>query len=208
MSIPGFENFDQDKDPEIQNFSKQVKRMLKKSIGGLKSVNLIMRIVANSTWEHRKKQFMKAHKAISEEDLCDIVGDDAFERKEYKWLNNGFLSTHLPSILNPLIYTENKEEAEERWHKNQYKDEKLDTRVLEHRDLWLDKEGKPYMLTTQPYFVSKDMLRDLIAHCDEHGIDFQIDAESFYFPGHTIRILFKKDHVSHYDAVAHEQQRI
>ena len=71
MSIPGFEDFDQNKDQEIQSFSRQVKRMLKKSIGGLKSVNLIMRIVANSTWEHRRKQFMKAHKVISENDRSE-----------------------------------------------------------------------------------------------------------------------------------------
>jgi hypothetical protein len=49
--------------------------------------------------------------------------------------------------------------------------------------------------------VTKKQLKSLIDHCDAYGIDFQIDAESCYYPGHAIRILFKKGHLSPYDAL-------
>lgn len=182
MARPGFSDINEAKDPEIQRFSEQIKHMLKKNFRGLKSVNLIMRIVANSTWEHRRNQFMKAHKV-----------------KSWNWMLEEEKSLYVtPSVLNPSIWNE---EIEQEKYNPHYPSECLD-----HIDVWL-KDGNPYLMTSQPYFVSKDDLKILIAYCDKYGIDFQIDAESFYFPGHTIRILFKKDLVSHYDAVAHEQQR-
>jgi hypothetical protein len=74
---------------------------------------------------------------------------------------------------------------------------------LDHSVLW-QQQGKLLYLTSEPYYVMKEQLRHLIALCDAHGIDFQIDAESCYYPGHAIRILFKEGHVSQYDAL---QQR-
>lgn len=72
---------------------------------------------------------------------------------------------------------------------------------LDHRELWM-KDGKAFCLTSEPYYINKKALKRLIEHCDMYGIDFQIDAESFYYPGHTVRILFKKDYVSRHDAMA------
>lgn len=63
---------------------------------------------------------------------------------------------------------------------------------LDHTTLW-QQGGKPKLLVTQPYQISKDQLKKLIEHCDQYGIDFSIDARSFYFPGSTIRIVFKKE---------------
>ncbi len=60
---------------------------------------------------------------------------------------------------------------------------------LDHSVLW-QQRGKLLYLTSEPYYVTKEQLRHLIAHCDAYGIDFQIDAESCYYPGHAIRILF------------------
>lgn len=71
---------------------------------------------------------------------------------------------------------------------------------LDHTILW-QQHGKLRYLTSEPYFVSKADLKSLIVHCDAHGIDFQIDAESCYYPGHTIRILFKKGIITPYDAL-------
>ncbi len=73
---------------------------------------------------------------------------------------------------------------------------------LDHDSLW-NKDGKPYLFTSEPYYIRKDELKSLITYCDQYDIDFQIDAESMYFPGHTIRILFKKGEVSSYDATIH-----
>ena len=73
---------------------------------------------------------------------------------------------------------------------------------LQKAALWRQK-GAPgfYSLTSNPYYVPKEDLRKLIAHCDEFDIDFQIDAESYYWPGHTIRILFKAGEVDRSDAI-------
>ena len=78
---------------------------------------------------------------------------------------------------------------------------------LDHNSLW-NKDGKPYLFTSEPYYIQKDELKSLIEHCDQHDIDFQIDAESMYYPGHTIRILFKKGEVSSYDATIHMSQEV
>lgn len=81
-------------------------------------------------------------------------------------------------------------------------------RGLDHKTLW-QHSGKLRYLTSEPYHVSKDELRYLIEYCDMFGIDFQIDAESCYYPGHTIRILFKKGSITPYDAMKHlEGERI
>src|SRR5258705_482563 len=55
---------------------------------------------------------------------------------------------------------------------------------LDHSVLW-QQQGKLLYLTSEPYYVMKEQLRHLIALCDAHGIDFQIDAESCYYPGHA-----------------------
>lgn len=75
--------------------------------------------------------------------------------------------------------------------------------ALDHRTAWR-RNGKPCLVISEPYFASKDELRELIAYCDTYGIDFQVDAESMYYPGHAIRILFKKGRVAPSDATAHE----
>lgn len=178
MARPSFEDIENCQVQEIQSFSQQVKRMLKKHLRGLTGTNLIMRIVANSTWEHRRKQFMEAHKV-----------------KPWNWLTTEKSLYVDPSVLNLSVWNE---ETDQERHNPKDRAECLD-----HIDVWL-KSGKPHLMTSQPYFVSKEDLKVLIEYCDKYDIDFQIDAESFYFPGHTIRILFKKGHVSPYDACAHE----
>lgn len=73
-------------------------------------------------------------------------------------------------------------------------------RGMDHAILW-QRQGKLISLTSEPYYVKKEQMKALVVYCDEYGIDFQIDAESCYYPGHTIRILFKKDFVSKYDVM-------
>src|SRR5229473_1587524 len=65
-------------------------------------------------------------------------------------------------------------------------DERQPDMGLDHSVLW-QQHGKLQYLTSEPYFVTKEQLKHLIAHCDSYGIDFQIDAESCYYPGHAIR---------------------
>jgi len=83
-----------------------------------------------------------------------------------------------------------------------YKQEELLREIgrgLDHKILW-QRHSKLLYLTSDTYYVGKDELRHLIEYCDTCGIDFQIDAESCYYPGHTIRILFKKGNVTPRDA--------
>lgn len=76
-------------------------------------------------------------------------------------------------------------------------------RSLQKAALWRQTgESGFFSLTSHPYYVSKEDMKKLIAHCDEYDIDFQVDAESYYWPGHTIRFLFKTDEVTKYDATA------
>lgn len=80
------------------------------------------------------------------------------------------------------------------------KEVELDPHIhIDHRSLW-QRDGKPLYLMAEPYDVNKEWLKALIAHCDAYDIDFQIDGESSYYPGRTIRILFKKGHVNQSDA--------
>jgi len=81
----------------------------------------------------------------------------------------------------------------------------LDIRALrlDHPRSWFQ-DGKSHYLTSEPYYATKDELRRLIQVCDKKGIDFQIDAESMYFPGHTIRILFKKGEMYMADVLNHQ----
>lgn len=71
---------------------------------------------------------------------------------------------------------------------------------MDHPILW-QQQGKLKYLTWEPYYIGKEQLTRLIRHCDKYGIDFQVDAETSYYPGHSIRILFKKGTVSQYDVL-------
>ncbi len=180
MSKPCLSDIAESKNPIIRALVATIKQALY-SVNhlGIKGPNLIMRTVAYSTWEYRRKQFMKAHKVKS---LSLLLVEDKSLRA-------------IPSILDQSVWNEKIDQGRDR------------VGCMDHVDVWF-KNKKPYLMTSQPYCVSKSDLRDLIAHCDKYDIDFQIDAESFYFPGHTIRILFKKGYVSPYDAIAHEDQSI
>ncbi len=64
------------------------------------------------------------------------------------------------------------------------------------------RSGELCYLTSEPSSVSKETLKRVIALCDTHHIDFQIDAESCSAPGQTIRILLKRGSITPYDATA------
>ncbi|MEO6892837.1 MAG: hypothetical protein ABI324_27965, partial [Ktedonobacteraceae bacterium] len=74
--------------------------------------------------------------------------------------------------------------------------------AFDHVTFWQDRGDLRY-LTAEPSSVRKDTLKRVIALCDRHDIDFQIDAESCFAPGQTIRLLFKRGTITPYDATAH-----
>lgn len=61
----------------------------------------------------------------------------------------------------------------------------------DHTDLWV-KDGKPHLLTTQPYQLNSGGIRDLAALIDE-GFDATISSHrSWYFPASTVLIEITK----------------
>lgn len=146
------------------------------------SMQEVIRTIAAVLWKARRAQFIKAHK---------VVEGAYWDRDLYRH----------PSILNTQVFDG------EILEDDPIMDEDYNGECLDHSEIW-EKDGKPYLMTSQPYQVSKDDLRKLIAHCDAYDIDFQIDADSFYFPGGTIRILFKKERITRHIATKHQHQRV
>jgi len=59
----------------------------------------------------------------------------------------------------------------------------------DHTDVWI-KHRKAVLITTQPYNVEIDDLRDIIKYCDEWGLEFLISATSWHYPGWTKLLVF------------------
>ena len=63
---------------------------------------------------------------------------------------------------------------------------------IDHRSLWL-KDGKPYSFVTQPYGLSLNDLKQIVAYCEEHGLDVFVDAGlSWHYPGTTVAVEFTR----------------
>lgn len=42
---------------------------------------------------------------------------------------------------------------------------------------------------SEPYEFGKEDAEDINAFCDRHGLDWHVSANSWHYPGHTIRII-------------------
>ncbi|MBI4377240.1 MAG: hypothetical protein HY549_12420 [Elusimicrobia bacterium] len=64
----------------------------------------------------------------------------------------------------------------------------------DHDSLWL-RDGKPAVYLTQPYGLTWETMRRLMAFCERHGLKADIDTwPSFHFPGQVLSVqLSKKD---------------
>ena len=62
----------------------------------------------------------------------------------------------------------------------------------DHPRLWF-KEGtrRAMVYTCEPYGLSRDRLRTIIDHCDEHGLDIDIEGGSWHFPGRTALVVVR-----------------
>lgn len=62
----------------------------------------------------------------------------------------------------------------------------------DHDSLWL-KNGRPELYLMQPYGLSWDKMRELIAFCLRHGLRADVDVwPSFHFPGHVLSICLQR----------------
>jgi hypothetical protein len=70
----------------------------------------------------------------------------------------------------------------------------------DHPSLW-NKDGKPELFISQPYGLSWGKLRELVAFCETHGLEVNMDAgTSWYFPGRSLRVVFRKVRVEDYES--------
>jgi hypothetical protein len=61
----------------------------------------------------------------------------------------------------------------------------------DHATEW-HQAGKTVSIVSHPYGISLKDMRDIVSYCDQHGFDAQIDASSWYFLGHTVRLEWRK----------------
>lgn len=59
----------------------------------------------------------------------------------------------------------------------------------DHTDVWI-KDGKAVLITTQPYNMGIEKLRDIIEFCDKWGLEFSIKGGSWHYPGFTKMLMF------------------
>jgi hypothetical protein len=59
----------------------------------------------------------------------------------------------------------------------------------DHISEWV-KDGKTAKIVSQPYRLSYDDLKELIAFCEAKGLKAEISAQSWHFPGRTLRVDF------------------
>lgn len=59
----------------------------------------------------------------------------------------------------------------------------------DHSRLHTHRERGPTYIT-QPYQLSLDTLREVVAECDRRNLDCTIDGNSSWFPGRTIRMVY------------------
>ena len=63
---------------------------------------------------------------------------------------------------------------------------------LDHPSLWI-KAGKPFSFVSQPYGLSLQDLREIVAYCEEHNLDVSVDAgASWHYPGATVAVEFTR----------------
>jgi hypothetical protein len=63
---------------------------------------------------------------------------------------------------------------------------------VDHASLWL-KDGKPYSYVYQPYGLSMQALRELVAMCERYGLECSIDTwPSWHFPGAVLTVEIKR----------------
>lgn len=77
----------------------------------------------------------------------------------------------------------------------------------DHVSLWL-KGGKPDVYVSQPYALGVDTLREMARMADDHGLDVHVDAKSsWWFPGHTLFIEWRRAHHKDRGAPTREGRR-
>lgn len=63
----------------------------------------------------------------------------------------------------------------------------------DHPKVW-NRGGKPHFYHSQPYGLGKENLREILAFCDQYGLNVLIQGfTSDWFPSDTISVIYTKD---------------
>lgn len=60
----------------------------------------------------------------------------------------------------------------------------------DHTELWVNGAKQTYV--SHPYHLTLETMREIVAMCDEHGLECTVDASSWYYPGGTIKLEWTK----------------
>lgn len=61
----------------------------------------------------------------------------------------------------------------------------------DHSSLW-NQHGMPERFISQPYDLQMDTLREMLKFCDKRGLTLGVHGGSWYFPGATILVEFRR----------------
>lgn len=62
----------------------------------------------------------------------------------------------------------------------------------DHASVW-SKDGKPYILVSQPYDLELDDLREMVKLCDRHGFEVDITTHpGWHFPGQVLHVEYTR----------------
>jgi len=62
----------------------------------------------------------------------------------------------------------------------------------DHVSLW-NKDGKASMLVSQPYDLSYRTLKEMLAFCEDHGLEVDISTyPTWHFPGQVLGVIWRK----------------
>lgn len=66
------------------------------------------------------------------------------------------------------------------------------TNLDDHPSIWL-RDGKPTIYVSQPYGLGTEALRELVARCDQLGLDATVNAwPAWHFPGSVVFVTMEK----------------
>lgn len=60
----------------------------------------------------------------------------------------------------------------------------------DHIELWVN--GSELTYESHPYGLSLGTLREMIAACDQHGLNLTVSGASWYFPGSTLCVRYTR----------------
>lgn len=61
----------------------------------------------------------------------------------------------------------------------------------DHISEWI-KDGKTEIIVSQPYGLSWRALKEIVSFCEAKGLEAEIDAGSWWFPGRTLVLEYRK----------------